>query len=510
MNIGRISVKLVILSAVVLTGCHTTQRDWDQAKKDSTSAGYALFLSRHPQGEHVDEAKAAIESLDWKQSVSTNTSPAYALYISHHPQGPNIGEAKAAIERLDWDQAVSANNLPAFAAFLSAHPDSTRITVTNGRVASDVVTHVQMIGYSLQGIATSETVITVDGAQVPVSIHDGCRLGVFECEADIYSSLKFKKKPARSATIYREKSSGRILALDFPDKVTGSLEEAAQDAAVSGDAGEMSVLLKSKPELAYGKNAAGHTLMLVAASWGNAGVVRLLLANHAEVDPKAANGTTALTFALMHGHQEAAQALVDAKADANARDAEGETALMGASLKGFLGVVRSLLAAKADVNAKANDGSTALIDASLQGHLDVVRALIAAKADVNAKQNDSITALDSASSNGYAEIVRTLLDANAYVNDNSGMPLLLASMSGHLDVVQALLAAHADVNAKSPHDVTPLIFASSFGHLDVVQALVAAKADLNTKANGDTALTGARKNRHPEIVQFLKNAGAKD
>jgi ankyrin repeat protein len=510
MNLRGLSVKLVILSAVVLTGCHTTQHDWDHAKKDNTSAAYVLFLSRHPQGEHADEAKAAVENLDWKESTSTNTSTAYAHYVSYHPQGPHIGEAKAAIERLDWDQAVSASNLPAFVAFLSAHPDSTRITVTNGRVASDVVTHVQMIGYSLQGIATTETVITVDGAQVPVSTKEACKLGIFNCEADIYVTPKFERRPARTATIYRERSSGRILALDFTDKGAGTPEEAAQNAAVSGDTEVMSALLNSKPELAVSKNVAGHTLVLVAASWGSAGVVRLLLANHAEVDPKAVNGSTALIFALLNGHQEAAQALVDAKADANARDAEGETALMGASMKGFLGVVRSLLVAKADVNAKANDGSTALIDASLQGHLDVVRALIAAKADVNAKQNDSITALDAASSNGYAEIVRTLLDANAYVNDNSGMPLLLASMSGHLDVVQALLAAHADVNAKSPHDVTPLIFASSFGHLDVVQALVAAKADLNTKANGDTALAGARKNRHPEIVQFLKNAGAKD
>jgi ankyrin repeat protein len=54
------------------------------------------------------------------------------------------------------------------------------------------------------------------------------------------------------------------------------------------------------------------------------------------------------------------------------------------------------------------------------------------------------------------------------------------------------------------------MLASQIGHTDVAQALIAGKADVNAKAgNGATALMLATKYRHQNLVQLLKQAGAK-
>jgi len=94
-------------------------------------------------------------------------------------------------------------------------------------------------------------------------------------------------------------------------------------------------------------------------------------------------------MALPYG--TAAQKLIEAGADVNLADRNGDTALMNAS-GGMPETVRVLLAAKADVNASNSSGDTALIAAAVCGQSDIVRQLLSAGADLAHRNKCGITA----------------------------------------------------------------------------------------------------------------------
>jgi uncharacterized protein len=185
---------------------------------------------------------------------------------------------------------------------------------------------------------------------------------------------------------------------------------------------------------------------------------------------------------------------------------------------GDIEVVNKLIANGADVNVRDERGATALIIASMNGHAEVVTALLKKKGvKINAKDSAyGMTALMWASDNGYAEIVKALLanksvKVNVKCDYNDVTALMAASIHGYTEIVSALLARGANVNAKRNDGVTPLIFAAKNGHAEVVAALLAKGANVNAKDNvfGWTALMRASQGDHAEVVNLLKNAGAK-
>ena len=69
-----------------------------------------------------------------------------------------------------------------------------------------------------------------------------------------------------------------------------------------------------------------QTVLIAAASRGDAEMIKLLLANGAEVDARSASGWTALMRACNAGNYDCARLLLDAGADSTIRNAEGYTA----------------------------------------------------------------------------------------------------------------------------------------------------------------------------------------
>jgi ankyrin repeat protein len=122
--------------------------------------------------------------------------------------------------------------------------------------------------------------------------------------------------------------------------------------------------------------------MISAVLRGDLLAVQGFISKGADVNANNNDGgrITALIVATEEGHKEVVRLLLANGADINVKDKNGETALMLASYYGRKEIVKLLLAKRADVNAKSNNGATALMNATKKGHKEIKELLIRAGA----------------------------------------------------------------------------------------------------------------------------------
>jgi hypothetical protein len=154
--------------------------------------------------------------------------------------------------------------------------------------------------------------------------------------------------------------------------------------------------------LAAGLEAPGlNELLTVAARYGRAGMVPLIIEAGADVNAQDARGRTPLMAAVQSRDLATLRALIESGADVNARDKMQSTALLrSAGAFGQLELVRLLLAEGADVNVQDNNGMTPLMWAARWGDAVRVQALLDAGADVAIVDKTGQTALAWAHSRG--------------------------------------------------------------------------------------------------------------
>jgi ankyrin repeat protein len=148
-------------------------------------------------------------------------------------------------------------------------------------------------------------------------------------------------------------------------------------AAKNGDTDEVAALLSMDNRLTRTFDADGWSPLHIAAHYGHADVVSLLLHNNAPVDLRSANqmANTALHAALAGRRANVVPVLLDAGADVNARQHGGWTALHAAAANGDRALVELLLSRGADA-AIANDaGVTAASIARERGHAAIAELL---------------------------------------------------------------------------------------------------------------------------------------
>jgi ankyrin repeat protein len=196
-------------------------------------------------------------------------------------------------------------------------------------------------------------------------------------------------------------------------------------AALNGHAGVVSALLETagvelNAALTDDEDA-GDTPLYYAAQKNRLDVLKLLIAAGADLNMgRVDDGYTPLHIAAQYGHAGVVSVLLETPGvDLNAaltddRDA-GVTPSFLAADENQLVVLKLLIAAGADVNmARVSDGCTPLFIAAQKGHVGVVDLLIAAGANVNATRGtNGTTALKLALAKGHAEVAQKLRAAGA-------------------------------------------------------------------------------------------------
>lgn len=131
------------------------------------------------------------------------------------------------------------------------------------------------------------------------------------------------------------------------------------DYARNRDVGAIEYLLKKGASI-DATNAAGETVLIIAAGNGDLAMVEVALANRARVDHEDKFGKTALSWAAERGHVPVVETLLGAGADINHQTQDGLTPTMLAVRSNRLAALRVLLKRKADLTVQDYTGRSAL------------------------------------------------------------------------------------------------------------------------------------------------------
>ena len=206
---------------------------------------------------------------------------------------------------------------------------------------------------------------------------------------------------------------------------------------------------------------------MLAALWGHADVVQLMIDKGEYLDARNVQGQTAFELAAAKGHTEIMKMLIEAGADKRSK------ALLEAAKNGHVDAVRFLLAAGVTelVNPKYSGTTTPLMLAAKGGHKAVAELLLDAGADVFYSDAANYTALYYAVDGGHADIVKMFLERDSGCFYGRGESFIeAAARKGNAEIMQMLLdrgwpaSNHTDV-------VDALNQAQSRGYSDIVEML---------------------------------------
>jgi uncharacterized protein len=266
--------------------------------------------------------------------------------------------------------------------------------------------------------------------------------------------------------------------------------------------------------------ATGDSPLIAAVRAGNAGAVRTLLQQKADVNASQGDGATALHWAVHLDDLATTDLLRRAGAKVNVADDTGVTPLYLSCMHRHAAMVERLLAAGANPNAALLNGETPLMMCARAGDPASVKALLLKGAQVNAREKmHDQTALMWAASEKRPEVVKLLLEVGADIHARSrGYPrtvtgeetqragreelnytiirggstaLLFAAREGDLESARLLLAAGANVNDRLPDGTTALIEAAYSGQGAIAALLLDKGADPDDAEIGYTALHAA-------------------
>jgi ankyrin repeat protein len=326
-----------------------------------------------------------------------------------------------------------------------------------------------------------------------------------------------------------------------------------RSACCVGDVEKVRALLKDK------KQVRDKDAMRMAATYGHAAIVKLLIENGADPKDSGYGGLPVAYFAIEH--PAALKSLFDAGADpgatvtyrGNGQGPEGSTLLHEAASKGAVESAKLLLARGIDVNTKDRLNSTPLHEACWHGQVAMVEFLLKSKADANARNKNGWTPMFAAAyevrpeqeednaqhraamqalARGGAEMdlfaaiasndvqrVATILKTSpkaGETKDPAGLPALHRAVRlDAREIVNLLLdkGCNPDIRSadtNSGHEgETPLLEAAFWGRFEAAEALIKHGANVNaTAARKVTPLHEAARMGKLDVARLLLKHGA--
>ena len=198
------------------------------------------------------------------------------------------------------------------------------------------------------------------------------------------------------------------------------------DAVKARDVAQVRSLLAAGEQV--DETVRGDYPLNVAALFGPAEMVTVLLEAGADIEQPGRGGLRPLHNAVMSGRKETVELMLQKGAMVDAKDSKGRSPLLyfAASAGSNIELARMLLAAGADPNIEDEDLERALNFSVYSGDIELAELLIAAHADVNHQNVQGESPLHAAAGHSRYDFVKVLIAAGADVNqlNKSGYPPL--------------------------------------------------------------------------------------
>ncbi|MDD2898325.1 MAG: ankyrin repeat domain-containing protein [Desulfuromonadaceae bacterium] len=241
-------------------------------------------------------------------------------------------------------------------------------------------------------------------------------------------------------------------------------------------------------------------------------IVKLLIANGADVNAESSDGETPLIFAAAAGRSDLVELLIAHNANINSKGNEGVSALYMATIMDRLAVAKLLLEHGAKVDSRTKSGYTPLMYAARIGNYSFTEMLIAHGADVNAsdfsnKWHPLAWALSYAalSSSAGQKQAKTQMNHSEFKEYQSKLKFLKREWH---EVAQSLVNHGADVKVTDINGDSPLYLAALIGDAGLVELFLNHGASLDDARSGETPLHGAIAEHHRDVAELLINRGA--
>ncbi len=237
------------------------------------------------------------------------------------------------------------------------------------------------------------------------------------------------------------------------------------------------------------------------------------------------NARTVLMIAVTGENEGIVKTLLAHGAHLNLQIENGSTALLAAASRRSTSLLSTLLANGADIHAKNRAGATALLIAAQTGRAENVKALLAKGEDIHESDALKQTALTLAVANRREETVKILLAAGADERDlkavtfapsgpirsfagGMGFSQSIVTVNGMTTVTHTMISGPAPPPKQNLISMPPLAFAAKNGSTSLLKYLWHRSSDEQRKQASRDILSVAVQTGQSEMVRFLLDEGA--